>query len=969
MSHRNGSSPWLDPDRFQNIQTPPIVANGEHAMSQDGLPAFSRLDVLVAYLTAPHTVNEEVMTDFLMTFREFATCRDVWNLLASRLLWAAETAARTGTESEQGKDCGTRCFVVMRQWVRDYFATDFLPDPTLRVLVAETVTALAGCSEFVLLDFFGRMISQFRAVWDTKINENWVLDERTLGNVEYPTPAGGEDLSAFSSKSLVGIHTQQKSLLLAGEIPIDADIAVTSIHTSPQRQKPRNKLSRMFHKSPKPTTSPDETDVVLQNRVDLLAMQIIDEYHDRERQTLIPNEPAPPDVFSQLGSAKELSRQMSSDLINQMASASNPQIIEDRGFHDAPQDIQQYDTQESLEVDSFVSDPEVLDSKASIHSLNDHSDDQKAVLDRSPTPVTEIEDDDEWATPRRGSGNRFSEPVFESPSNEHELPMSHEKSADTLNMHSMGLANTSGESEIEFEQENEHDDFDQVNFDDFDKASFHGSSLSTLSTHSAFSFHGENQPAYQDHSFNVLRQMHHGLPQTDSQTDSQTTSGSTSRKQSHEFSTPSSNIDRLSFHSQHSDISLISEYDNSKMVPCPGFTASDREVLKALPDDEQSGDALLKTLQKLEGADEARKPQEEAAGAMRQAALGSLTSTLPRSSTMELYQQALDTDHTPRRTASDRRAQELDQEISQLGIALNDAHSHHFHGERVPNKFDLASPFGMSPLDQNPLDQPELPHPLPTLRIGLPGASHAPFILAFSARAVAEQMTLVEREVLRGLECDELLRMQWQHPPQPSSWLQVVMSDPRPQGIALVQSRFNLVYRWVQSEVLLCPHPGLQTQAISRFVQIAFESLRLQNFATMVQLVLALSSDEVKSRVDPAVFDLLPAHDRDCLDRLAMLTSSQQNYAKLRQAHKRYAWWKGCVPFITIFLRDIELTSQASSFNDEQEIHFGKYRVCAHLVKSLRRAVESTINYNFALDTALFSKCLYLSSLPELSTI
>lgn len=1048
MTTRINRNLVLHPDIFNAIKTPPI-APVEAGSVTDGLPSYAKLDVLIAYLTAPTTLNYDTLSDFLMTYRLYATDEEVWYLLASRLLWAAGNSARNGSESEGGRNVGTRCFVLIRMWIRDYFPSDFASNLSLRHAVADTLTAMSGCTEFVLLDHFYRILCQLRRTWEEQICRFWEVPADVLGNPDSAVPYGGDSSdvrelavgpSFVSSRNLVSLSGKafQPSPVMNGDIPIDAHCAVPSIQSSPQRRRPRTKLSTFFRGS-RHTEHPDEA--VLHDKVDMLALQVITEYHLRELEhkntrpsSVTPDSgsrrghegdqtfssrttdfgsqrtkmstdnevPMPsPKTKTDLTTDASNTAQFNSNLIEtppEGFSTPTPSAYEEDIWATPRKTLSnrwifpECDCEEQQKISTRNSNSSNADHfqhsepSEQCFDANGEAENNENSLREDALNITEDELDEE---DEDEDDSDFDKPELrplsdESLAQSHGNTIIHEQSMDTLNMNDMGLANVSGDSEADLDMTDSAapltENWNSVDINQFDQVSYSGSSLSTLSTStcSQFSYHAPPVIA---------------------------SSGTLSQR------------DR---YKSIGSISLLSELDNSLLQPCAGYTRSDAARLKAMPDVVMEGDALLTTLQKLEGTWHTFPPTLPSVPCPEEAYKG-----IPRSNTIDLYNEALESSAKSSSRGAEHRVRNgnecLANEVSLLGIshstdepspAQQDEYRHIVdvetgrqngapnenskvwpHGGRdeaaelqpteprnlgalgVPQHQGRSHSFNRSSGPQqnfdeesNLLEQPDPPKMLPpTLHIGLPGASHAPFILSYTARAVAEQLTFIEREIALQIDTPGLVRMEEKSAatiPKISSWVQAIMEDPPLEGTSLVVARFDLVLRWVKSEILLCNTPALQAQSMSRFIHIAFEALRLQNFATMVQLVLALCSNDVQVKLGDDALRLLPEHDRETLERLESLASPAQNYARLKRAHNRFSWAKGCVPFTPMFLSDIALTAEAASANAEHEIHFGKYRVASQIAKTLQQHIDSAANYDIVREPALLSKCLYLAALP-----
>lgn len=273
---------------------------------------------------------------------------------------------------------------------------------------------------------------------------------------------------------------------------------------------------------------------------------------------------------------------------------------------------------------------------------------------------------------------------------------------------------------------------------------------------------------------------------------------------------------------------------------------------------------------------------------------------------------------------------------------------------------------------------------------------HIPFILTSSSRILAEQLTLIERDAFSQVSWKELVSHPWNKSPDTiNSWVSFLSNHPNCQGTELVISRFNLVVDWVKSEILLTRNLKERTATLTSFIHIAHHSRRLQNFSTMMQIVLALSSFAIR-RLGKTWACISP-NDQFIFSQLEDIVSPSRNFEKLRVEINCIDTRKGCIPFFGIYLSDIaynaerpvfielyphnsntqvcpSLSSTQNSFsktatpslsNSTKLINIDRFRVSSAIVKSFSRCIELSRNYDLKPNHDILAKCLYIHSLTE----
>jgi hypothetical protein len=143
--------------------------------------------------------------------------------------------------------------------------------------------------------------------------------------------------------------------------------------------------------------------------------------------------------------------------------------------------------------------------------------------------------------------------------------------------------------------------------------------------------------------------------------------------------------------------------------------------------------------------------------------------------------------------------------------------------------------------------QQELPLTKPVPDADQP--AHLPFIFEYSSAVIAEQLIIIEKDALAEIDWKDLIGLNWhQNPPRVRNWANYLRSSESENGIDLVIARFNIVVKWVVSEIVLTKSRTERARAITKFIHIASHSLRLKNYASTYQITLALLSTDITRR-------------------------------------------------------------------------------------------------------------------------
>ncbi|KAK8133826.1 hypothetical protein PG984_005838 [Apiospora sp. TS-2023a] len=261
---------------------------------------------------------------------------------------------------------------------------------------------------------------------------------------------------------------------------------------------------------------------------------------------------------------------------------------------------------------------------------------------------------------------------------------------------------------------------------------------------------------------------------------------------------------------------------------------------------------------------------------------------------------------------------------------------------------------------------------LSTMENRTPGkyAAHLPFILAFSSDILAQQFTLIEKDALNEVDWKELVDMRWKNTYTDSrSWVDFLRnSDAR--GVEVVVARFNIMVKWVVSETVLTQDLEERARCLIKYIHIAAHCRKYRNFATMSQIAVALTSNEV-ARLSKT-WALVPASDMKTMQELESLISPTKNFYNLRAEMEGGATTAetGCIPFVGIYTHDLLFNSQrpseiASSPTTAPLVNFERCRIAASVVKTLLRLLEASTLYDFQPIEGITERCLWMSALGD----
>ncbi|KAI3323708.1 ras GEF [Xylariaceae sp. AK1471] len=247
---------------------------------------------------------------------------------------------------------------------------------------------------------------------------------------------------------------------------------------------------------------------------------------------------------------------------------------------------------------------------------------------------------------------------------------------------------------------------------------------------------------------------------------------------------------------------------------------------------------------------------------------------------------------------------------------------------------------------------------------------HLPFILAFDSEILAQQFTLIEKDALNEVDWKELIEMKWKDSHNDSrSWVDFLRNtDAR--GVEVVIARFNIMVKWAISEIVLTQDLEERARCIIKLLHIAAHCRKYRNFATMSQITIALTSNEV-GRLS-RTWAMVPPTDMKTMSDLETLVSPTKNFYNLRAEMESggSAVDTGCIPFVGIYTHDLLFNSQrpseiASSPTTPPLVNFERCRISASIVKTLLRLLEASTYYQFQPIEGITERCLWMGALGD----
>ncbi|PRP86488.1 hypothetical protein PROFUN_05270 [Planoprotostelium fungivorum] len=225
----------------------------------------------------------------------------------------------------------------------------------------------------------------------------------------------------------------------------------------------------------------------------------------------------------------------------------------------------------------------------------------------------------------------------------------------------------------------------------------------------------------------------------------------------------------------------------------------------------------------------------------------------------------------------------------------------------------------------------------PALNATVSSGSHISF-LEFKPGEVAKQLCLIDFEYHQKVTPKELSFQ---------AWSKSDASVKAPNLTRLIQ-RSNEMSYWVATEIVLCPDLRRRVTTIKRFIQIADNCRKMNNFSSALSIIGGLNLGAVQKM--SKTWQEVPSQYKDDLTELTSLLTSIGNFRTYRQALK--AAERPAVPYIAVTLKDLTFIEDGNdNFRANGMVNFEKMAMLASAFSQVQSYGQ--VGYPFEEDSKL----------------
>ena len=200
-------------------------------------------------------------------------------------------------------------------------------------------------------------------------------------------------------------------------------------------------------------------------------------------------------------------------------------------------------------------------------------------------------------------------------------------------------------------------------------------------------------------------------------------------------------------------------------------------------------------------------------------------------------------------------------------------------------------------------------------------------VLDIHPEELARQITLIDSALYRKIKPSEFLHSGWTKSDK----------EARSPGILAMINSFNIVSRWVSTQILLQSDLKLRAITLNRVICIAQHCYEYNNFNGVMEIIASLHNSSIHRLYN--TWELLPQKSWDMFENLSTLMNSnagEGNFHLYRNALKKVV--PPLVPYLGVYLTDlIFLNDGNKDFVDEAKkmVNFHKMAKIARVVRTI----------------------------------
>jgi len=205
-------------------------------------------------------------------------------------------------------------------------------------------------------------------------------------------------------------------------------------------------------------------------------------------------------------------------------------------------------------------------------------------------------------------------------------------------------------------------------------------------------------------------------------------------------------------------------------------------------------------------------------------------------------------------------------------------------------------------------------------------------ILDWSEVEIARQLTYISFNLLQNIKTDELLLEKWTKSEK----------DIKSPNVMKLIYRFNNVSYWVCEEILSYEKALHRAQAINKFLKVALECKKLNNFNDCTNIITGLNSFLIKNlsktwlRIDIDHLNIFSELNTFC--------SPNKNYIRLKQATEAIKS-DPCIPYLGLMLKNLAFIEEGPKYLKDDLINVLKIKKVGMILDEFKNQLQHNKYY------------------------
>jgi len=201
-------------------------------------------------------------------------------------------------------------------------------------------------------------------------------------------------------------------------------------------------------------------------------------------------------------------------------------------------------------------------------------------------------------------------------------------------------------------------------------------------------------------------------------------------------------------------------------------------------------------------------------------------------------------------------------------------------------------------------------------------------VLEWSEVEIARQLTYISSNLLQKIRIEELLLAKWTKSEK----------EVKSPNIMKLIYRFNNISYWVCEEIISYEKALHRSLVINKFLKVAMECKKLNNFNDCCNIVTALNSFFIKNlnktwkRVDMEHLNIFSELNTFC--------SPNKNYMKLKDATEAIKN-EPCIPYLGLMLKNLAFIEEGPKYlNDDKLLNIGKIKKVGAILELFKKQIN-----------------------------